>query len=406
MTTLRELVGTTIGDGKYALRGILGAGNFGTVYRADEMLNGQVVREVALKLYSPEATSSGNVEGMLSDCALPARILSSHEPIEVKRHFAQIFDFGTMETEAGRCAFVAMELIRGAETLKDLSDRYHDVDRFPRSEMVIDYMRQFFTALAAAHAAGVLHRDIKGANAMIDSGVVRVMDFGMGADLSQPDAPLKTTMSIFAPENFSGRHTAATDIYQAGLMFYEFYTGIEPFQDHGIMAHQATDMNRERMKRVEFRYRPGKSVPGCHYSEALDAILAKCLEYSEFNRYGSAREVLEALNNTDTTATAEQAIQQGELALATDLANQALANPDTPADKRIRALRTLAMAEVAQDQLDQGLDHYKQAIALAESSGALFHQAQEFNELVDGATAIYTSRGQAGQARLMAKKRK
>jgi len=404
--TIRDLVGATIGDGKYALRGILGAGNFGTVYRADEMLNGDIVRAVALKLYSPEATATGNVEGMLADCALPAKILSSHEPIEVKRHFAQIYDFGHLETEAGRCAFVAMELIRGAETLADLSERYHDYGRFPPTEMVIDYMRQFFTALAAAHAAGVLHRDIKGANVMIDSGVVRVMDFGMGARLADPEAPLKTTMSIYAPENFEGRHTAATDIYQAGLMFYEFYTGIDPFVDRGPAAHLPADMNRERMKRVDFTYRAGKTIQGCHYLDVLDVILARCLEFSDFARYGSAREVLEALDATDTAATAEQAVAMGDVALAARLATQALENPDTPDDKRIRAFRTLGVAARETDRLDEALDYFKQAIALAESSGELFHTPSDFNELVDGAVAIYQSRGQAGQARLMAKKRR
>ena len=406
MTQVSELTGSVVGDGKYALRGRLGAGAFGTVYRADELLNGSVVRQVALKLYSPEASRTGNVEGMLSDCALPARILSSDAPLDVKRHFAQIFDFGYLDTDAGRCAFVAMELIRGAETLEDLSDRYHDVGRFPKADQVLDYARQFFTALAAAHGAGVLHRDIKGANVMVDNGVVRVMDFGMGADLSQPDAPLKTTMSIYAPENFDGRYTAASDIYQAGLMFYEFYTGIAPFVDHGIAAHQQTDMNRERLKRVDFRYRPGKSIPGCHYDDLLDAVLGRCLEYSDFKRYGSAEEVLAALSQADTAATAAQAEQQGDHGLARQLAGQALANPDTPPDKRIQALATLAAAHAAGGNLDDALDCYKQAIAEAETSGALFHLPSDFNALVDGAVAIYTSRGQAGLARLLSKKRR
>ena len=165
-------------------------------------------------------------------------------------------------------------------------------------------------------------------------------------------------------------------------------------------------MTRERMKRIEFVYKPGKSIAGCHYSEVLDAVLAKCLEYSEFKRFGSAREVVDALACTDTTASAEQAIELGEIVLAKQLAIQALDNPDTPVEKRIRSLRTLALAEVAEEQLDEALDHYKQALALADSSGAYFHQAQQYNELVDGAVAIYTQRGQAGQARLMTKKRK
>ena len=84
-----ELSGQTVGDGKYRLLIRLGNGNFGTVYRTQEMMGSQIVREVALKLYSPEATKAGNVEGMLQDCALPARIMASDAPIEHKRPLSE-----------------------------------------------------------------------------------------------------------------------------------------------------------------------------------------------------------------------------------------------------------------------------------------------------------------------------
>ncbi|MDR3359368.1 MAG: protein kinase, partial [Bifidobacteriaceae bacterium] len=187
-----SISGAVVGDGKYRLGRKLGAGNFGTVFAADEQLDGHAVRPVALKLFSPEASKLGNVEGMLADCTLPARVLASSAPIEVKRHFAQIYDFGYLETPVGRCAYVAMELIRGAQTLEDVMSRQREAGAFPRSERVLDYMRQFFTALDAAHAAGVLHRDIKGANVMVDRGVLRVMDFGMGAFSERPETALKT----------------------------------------------------------------------------------------------------------------------------------------------------------------------------------------------------------------------
>jgi serine/threonine-protein kinase len=400
-----ELAGTVLA-GKYSLENALGKGNFGTVYRAREVLDGQLVREVALKLYSPEATRLGTVEGMLADCSLPARILSSDAPLDVKRHFAQIYDFGQMDTPAGRCAYVALELIRGAETLEDVIERYRASDRHPRAEMVIDYATQFFTALAAAHAAGVLHRDIKGANVMIDSGVVRVMDFGMGARLDQPDAALKTTMSIYAPENFEGRYTAASDVYQAGLMFYELYTGIAPFVRHGIEASAPVDMLVERKKRMDFRYVPGRAIPGVHWSEVLDAVLARCLEYSEVARYGSARAVLDALRHTDTAATAESALALGDPRTAQQLAEQALANPDIDDAKRVTCLRTLAAAHEALGDQDEALKRYKEAIALAEATGVLFHDTAAFNTLVDAAVRLHLARGQAGMARLMGRKRR
>lgn len=400
-----ELAGVVLAD-KYSLQRVLGKGNFGTVYLMHELLDGQLVREAALKLYSPEASRLGNVEGMLADCAFPARIMSSSAPLEVKRHFAQIYDFGHLDTPAGRCAYVSMELIRGAETLEALIERYRHSGRHPRAEMVIDYAQQFFTALAAAHAAGVLHRDIKGANVMIDAGVVRVMDFGMGAFLNQPEAALKTTMSIYAPENFEGRYTAASDIYQAGLMFYELYTGIAPYASHGIEAATPADWLNERRKRMDFVYRPGRSIEGVHYLDVLDAILARCLEYAEIARFGSAQAVLDALFQTDTVATAESALAMGDYRTALQLAERALTNPDTDDDRRVKILRMVAAAHDALGDQEQALERYKEAIALAESSGVLFHNQGAFNDLVDAVVLIYTKRGQAGMARVVSKRRK
>lgn len=400
-----ELAGLLLAD-KYLLQRALGKGNFGTVYLAHELLDGRMVRETALKLYSPEASRLGNVEGMLADCAFPARIMSSNAPLDVKRHFAQIYDFGYLDTPAGRCAYVAMELIRGAVTLEDVIERYRRSGRHPRAEMVIDYAIQFFTALAAAHEAGVLHRDIKGANVMLDAGTIRVLDFGMGAYLDHPEAALKTTMSIYAPENFDGRYSAASDVYQAGLLFYELYTGIAPFVAHGVEAVSSADWLNERRKRLEFRYRPGRTIPGVHYSDELDATLARCLEYSELARFGSARAVLDALTHTDTAATSESALATGDPATAMRLASQLLANPDTDDVKRIRGLRTLAAAHEALGEQDAALERYKEAMTLAESSGALFHVPDQFNAIVDAVVLIHIKRGQAGMARLASRKRK
>jgi serine/threonine-protein kinase len=399
---LPELVGQEVGHGKYALESVLGAGNFGTVFRAQEQLDGHLVRTVALKVYAPEASRLGHVEGMLADCTLPARILASDAPIEVKRHFAQIYDFGYLDTPLGRCAFVAMELIRGAETLENLMARYRRAGRFARPELILDYMTQFFTALDTAHRAGVLHRDIKGGNVMIDAGVIRVMDFGMGAYADQPEAALKTTMSIYAPENFDGRYTIASDIYQAGLMFYTLYTGLDPFA--GDILHD-TDMVEERAKRQRFQPRPGAAVPGVHASAFLDAVLAKCLAYGELNRYPSARAVLDALAHSDTAATAAQAVNT-DPALALRLAEEALANPATAPEQRIAAGRTAAEAHAAQGDETAALAAYREAIAIAEASGALFHNDGAFNALVDAAVLLHIKRGQAGLARLLAKKKR
>lgn len=396
-----ELSGQTIG-GKYRLLLQLGSGNFGTVYRAQELMNRSVVRDVALKLYSPEATAQGNVEGMLQDCALPARILASDAPMEAKRHFVNIYGFGRMDTPAGECAYVSMELVRGGDTLEDLIRRCRRARRFPKSAVIVDLMGQFFTALALAHRENVLHRDIKGANVMLQNGVVRVMDFGMGALLDRPDTPLKTTMSIYAPENFQGRHTAASDIYQAGLMFYELYTGCAPFVD----ALGGGDGIAERKKRLDFVFRPGSAFPGTDPSQQLDTILSRCLRFSDAARYQSAEEVLRDLKGANSAAGVQQALLDGDFTGAERLCREALSSTRLSDEERLSYGQSLGKALSEQGRFEEALEAYQAVLDLEERSGAWFHTPSKHNALIDAMCILYLKNGQAGTARLFKRKRR
>jgi serine/threonine-protein kinase len=397
-----ELSGQTIGGGTYRLLMQLGSGNFGTVYRAQELMGGRSVRDVALKLYSPEATAQGNVEGMLQDCALPARILASDAPLEVKRHFVNIYGFGTMDTPAGECAYVSMELVRGADTIEDLIRRCRRAGRFPKASVIVDLMTQFFTALALAHRENVLHRDIKGANVMVQNGVVRVMDFGMGALLDKPNTPLKTTMSIYSPENFEGRHTAASDIYQAGLMFYELYTGCAPFED----PLGGGDSITERKKRLDFVFRPGSAFRGTDPSQQLDTILSRCLRFYDAARYQSAEEVLQELKGANSADGVRQALLDGDFSGAEALCREALNSTRIDDAERLDFLRSLGEALSEQGRVEEALDAYQQALTLEEESGAYFHTPSKHNELIDAMCILYLKNGQAGTARLFRKKKR
>lgn len=398
-----ELSGQTIGDGQYRLLVRLGGGNFGTVYRAEEMMNGAVVREVAIKIYKPEATALGNVEGMLEDCALPAKILASNAPMEQKQHFVPIYSFGKLQTPAGRCAYVSMELIRGGNTLEAVIKRSRRAKRYPSEDVIIDLMRQFFTALSLAHKAGVLHRDIKGANVMIQDGILRVMDFGMGAYADKPDTSLCTTMSIYAPENFDGRYTEASDIYQAGLMFYELYTGYSPFTDR---FGGETDMLRERKKRVDFEFRGGSCFVGTDPSPRLDTVLARCLRYSDKARYTSADAVLEALEGMKSTEALRQALTDHDFETVLQLSDEILAGPRLKDDQRVECLTFRSKAFAGKGENKQALETYIKALNLVDETGIYFHQPSKYNELIDAISILYLKTGQSGTARLFAKRRR
>jgi serine/threonine-protein kinase len=295
-----------------------------------------------------------------------------------------------------------MELLRGGQTLAEIGSRYHSAGRFPPPGLVIDYMRQFFVALDAAHSAGVLHRDIKGANVMVEGGIVRVMDFGMGAYLSQPGAVLQTTLSIFAPENFDGRFTAASDIYQAGLMFYQFSTGIEPF----ATRPGPTDPAAERHRRTMWRYRPCREIPGVRTTGLLDDVLGRCLAYGEAARLGSARAVLLALVDAEPCVRVDRALASGDWQVAARAAEAWLTDGSLTDEDRLAALSAAAQALAACGDTDAALEHYRDAVALAEASGVALRRPQDFNTLVQAVEVLYLKRGQPGMARLFAKKRR
>lgn len=398
-----ELSGQILGDNQYRLLVRLGGGNFGTVYRAEELMNGAVAREVAIKIYKPEATALGNVEGMLEDCALPARILSSSAPIEQKQHFVPIYSFGKLDTPAGRCAYVSMELVRDADTLEDIIKRCRRAKRFPREEVMLDLMRQFFTALSLAHREGVLHRDIKGANVMLQGKVLRIMDFGMGAYANKPETALCTTMSIYAPENFDGRYTEASDIYQAGLMFLELYTGWSPFEER---FGGGTDMLRERKKRIDFQFRGGACFEGTDPSPRLDAILMRCLRFSDIARYHSANDVLEALRGANSPEALRQALLDNDFEKAIEIANEILASPRLTDEQQLECLVACGKAYAGKGENEQAIASYMEALKFADKTGVYFHRPSKYNELVDGVCILYSKNGQPGSAGLFAKKKK
>jgi predicted ATPase len=199
----------------------LGRGGMGVVYRARQK---SLDRDVALKFLPPECASDPVWLERFRREALTASALNHP-------HICTIHDTG----EAGGRPFLSMELIEG-RTLAELARQ-----RLPAEELTRIF-RQAAGALAAAHAAGVVHRDVKPENVMVrNDGIVKVLDFGLARRLTTGGIPAigaetdpgtrVGTVLYMSPEQARGEPVGtASDIFSLGLALYELATGRHPFQ--------------------------------------------------------------------------------------------------------------------------------------------------------------------------------
>jgi len=256
--------------GRYEILQMLGEGGMGAVYKARDI---EVDRLVALKVIRPELAANREILQRFKQELVLARQITH-------KNVVRIYDMG----EADGVKFITMEYLDG-EDLKSILRR---VRKLPPTEAV-SIMQQVCRALDACHAEGVIHRDLKPSNVMRDrSGKVLVMDFGL-AHSAQTGGLTQTgmllgTLEYMSPEQAQGLELAPpSDIYAAGLIFYELLTGKMAFEAHSAMA--------SLLKRSHERAVPAsvveKAVP-----RVLSNVVSRCLEPNPGNRYQSVAELL------------------------------------------------------------------------------------------------------------------
>jgi hypothetical protein len=212
-----ELPDATARWGEFRIISELGHGGFGRVFLAfDEGL----AKHVALKIV--RATDPARIPAVLREGRMLARV--NHPNVVTVHAVRQVGD------EIG---FV-MELIDG----ESLADRVRRTGRMGAEEAV-SIGQTLCQALAAVHAAGLLHRDIKARNVMRDSsGRIMLMDFGAGRELTSGESrdDLTGTPSYLAPELFKGAPASpASDIYSLGVLLYYLVTGAYPVEGHSVV---------------------------------------------------------------------------------------------------------------------------------------------------------------------------
>ncbi len=273
--------------GRYEVRSLLGVGGMGEVYLAQDL---QLRRSVALKLLPPQFTRDEERLRRFKQEAFAASALN-HPNI------LTIFEIG----QQGDTHFIATEYIDG-QSLRQLITQ-EPVQLF----QVLDWGTQIASALAAAHAAGIIHRDIKPDNIMVrHDGYVKVLDFGL-AKLgeyrnlaSDPEAatlqviqtdPGKVmgTVSYMSPEQTRGLQLdERTDIWSLGVILYELVAGRPPFEGLSTNDVVASILRTEPVPLQRF----SPDVPN-----ELQRIVRKTLQKDPEERYHLAKEIAIDLKN-------------------------------------------------------------------------------------------------------------
>jgi serine/threonine-protein kinase len=264
--------------GKFRFVAELGRGGMGAVWRARNI---HVDREVALKLILPEVPRNPEmVARFQNEARVAARI--GHAGI------CDILDFE--QTALG--PVIVMELLRGENLAQRIAHGPLPV------HVAVQFVRQALDALEAAHRAGIIHRDLKPENLFLhqpDRGavVVKLMDFGISkfidrAGVATGNGVIMGTPEYMAPEQVSGAANAdsRTDIWAIGAVLYKALSGIEAFPREGVVAILLAITGEEPVPIDSL-------VPGL--PPGLAAVIMRCLSKRPADRFGSARELADAL---------------------------------------------------------------------------------------------------------------
>ena len=262
-------------SGRYELLEKIGDGGMAVVYKGkDRLLN----RFIAIKILRPEFTKDATfVENFKRESQAAAGL--THPNI------VGVYDVG----REGNINYIVMELIEG-RTLNDIIEDEAPMDY----KKVIDISKQVASALKVAHKNKIIHRDVKPHNIMItNDGIVKLADFGIARAVN--DATLSTGSKIvgsvhyFSPEQARGNYVdERSDIYSLGIVMYEMLTGQVPFDGENPVTVALKHINEEITP-------PSELVAGI--PPALERCVMKATSKYQTNRYSSAEELIEELDN-------------------------------------------------------------------------------------------------------------
>jgi len=261
--------GSVLG-GRYEILQMLGEGGMGAVYKARDR---EVDRLVALKVIRPELASQPEVLRRFKQELILARKVTHKNVI-------RIFDIG----EADGIKFISMDFIEG----QDLRSLLRQKGKLAPEEAV-NIMVQVGQALDAAHSEGVVHRDLKPQNIMIDAqGRATVMDFGIARSMEltgmTQTGALIGTPEYMSPEQAKGQEVdARSDLFTLGIIFYELLTGKTPYQADTVLGLLLKRTQERALPPIEL----DSTIP-----RYLNDVVLRCLEIEPRARYQKASDIV------------------------------------------------------------------------------------------------------------------
>jgi len=276
-TPVKELTTGSIFAGRYQVIEELGKGGMGRVYK---VFDTKVKEKVGLKLIKPEiASDKETIERFSNELKLARRIRH--------KNVCGMFDLG----EAEGSHFITMEYVHG-EDLKSMIRMSTGLTM----GTLLSVGKQICDGLAEAHSLGVVHRDLKPQNIMIDKGGnAKIMDFGIARSLREKGITGASVM-IGTPEYMSPEQAEAkevdhrSDIYSLGIILYEMATGRVPFEGE-------TALSIAMKHKGETPKNPKQFNP--HVPDDLSGVILKCLEKDKAKRYQSAADVRAELDKIE-----------------------------------------------------------------------------------------------------------
>jgi serine/threonine-protein kinase len=274
----QELIPGATFANRYRIESIIGRGGMGVVYKA---IDAQLDETVAIKTLPGDVMSRSpeDLERFKREIRLARKI--------THRNVLRTYDYG----EAEGVYFISMEFVRGY-TLAELLEEAPAHQMVPRVGMGI--ARQICRGLEAAHEQGIIHRDIKPQNVLIDhKGEVKLMDFGIARMAEMHEGMTQAGLIVgtphyMSPEQVQGKQLdPRSDVYSMGVMLYEMLAGQKPFTSSSLTGVLTAHITENARPPIELRKEIGRRV---------NDIVMRCLAKDPKARFANAGELLHELD--------------------------------------------------------------------------------------------------------------